>query len=162
MLNLKDLKVVFFDFDDTLCIHTHHKDWNYTFTKNTTPEIYDKHECKKNYQMKKFIELLAELGIEMHMISATSEICRPVKLKWIEKNYGVTMIDSCTLQHSEKVAKMIEYCDNHNIKYSQALFIDDIFSNVQEAYSCGLQACNPMEVVNFINERKMDIDSKDI
>ena len=47
MLNLKDLKVVFFDFDDTLCIHTYHKDWNYTFTENTTPDIYDKHECKK-------------------------------------------------------------------------------------------------------------------
>lgn len=160
MLKLEKIRAVFFDFDDTLCIHSLHEDWKYQFNQNTTIDIFDHFGCKPNEQMKKFVEILVNLNVEMHLISASEENVRPVKLKWVKEHYGVNMIDSCTLFHADKANKMKEYCRINNIQCGELLFVDDIYCNLKDATKIGIQACSPMEIVNFVNHQDSSCQKK--
>ena len=151
MLNLQNVKAVFFDFDDTLCIHSIHKDWDVIINEKSNSNIFDENGCKDNTQMKEFVKKCQQAEIEMHLISATNEARRKLKLEWVKNHYGVSMMDSCTSSHSEKAHKMIEYCQKNGIKPNEILYVDDMDDNMTQATVWGIQACSPMEIVNYVN-----------
>lgn len=149
MLDLKKVKAVFFDFDGTLCIHSLHREWGVPLESTST---FDDFGCTDNVQMKVFIRSLSKMGIEMHLISATTKERGTVKLAWIKEHYGVSMINSCVVEPKDKVKKIREYCDSNKLQYDEVLFVDDYFQNLDEVTEIGVQACSPMEVVNLINK----------
>lgn len=151
MLNLDKIKVAFFDFDDTLCIHSLHREWGVQFSGSIPSTIFDEFRCADNVQMKQFINILVEKGVELHLISVARGAIRPAKLAWVKEHYGVSMIDSCTEEIEEKAGKMKEYCESRQLPCSEVLFVDDLWSSVEAAAAVGIRALSPMEVVNFIN-----------
>ena len=155
MIELEKVRVVFFDFDDTLCIHSIHKDLDYKVIKSATYRIFDKIGCRVNKQMFNFIKQLKRSNIEMHLISATGDKDRvALKLEWVLKRYGVDMIDSCVEHHVDKITKIKEYCGSQGLNYNEALYIDDMYQNLDSATNIGIQTCSPMEVVNYMNDKE--------
>lgn len=155
MIELEKVRVVFFDFDDTLCIHSIHEDLDYKIIKGVTYKIFDKIGCRVNKQMFNFIKQLKRSNIEMHLISATGDKDRvALKLEWVLKRYGVDMTNSCVEHHVDKITKIKEYCDSQGLNYNEALYIDDMYQNLDSATKIGIQTCSPMEVVNYMNDKE--------
>ena len=79
MNTLENLEMVLFDFDDTLCIHSHRSDsyeelmeyLSYIHSGETFPKSWNK--SKPNLQLKKFMDYLAYKNIPMGLISGVRD-----------------------------------------------------------------------------------------
>ena len=153
MIEIERVRVAFFDFDDTLCIHSVHKDMGSELRTSNTYEIFDKFGCRVNKQMANFIDQLKEMGVEMHLVSATSDKnVVALKLEWVLRKYGVSMINSCVEDHNYKVSRIKEHCDSRGLNYDETLFVDDMYQNLCSVAAIGVQTCSPMEIVNYMND----------
>lgn len=155
MINIDEVNVALFDFDDTLCIHKYHDDaeserkYNAAVMKDCA--WYDNIEAKPNIHMKKFMELLKERGAKLGLISSTvSYVHMQRKQEWVLQKYNMELENYCVGSPDNKVDMLIAIADHFNINRGTVLFIDDCWDNVVKAAKAGFQAASPMEVVNLI------------
>ena len=74
------------------------------------------------------------------------------KLRWVEKNLRLRKGNECIFltekEPSIKKARIIkEYCNNHKIKLSNALIIDDNKKTLQACEKIGIQTKYPQQVI---------------
>ena len=154
MLEPTKLKLVLWDFDDTLCIHTFHgfgrseHEYNVEVVNNGK---YAWKYCSPNKQMKEFMELCYDSGIRQGLISATtSSVHANAKVDWVYDQYGIRLANYCVCDADAKIKMMRALSDAHNISPDEILLIDDRYDILEKAGQEGFQACTPMEIVNYV------------
>lgn len=113
MNKLENLEMVLFDFDDTLCIHSHRSDsyedmmeyLSYIHLSETFPKSWNK--SKPNLQLKKFMDYLAYKNIPMGLISGVHD-CKTAerKIKWVKENYGYLLENYCVSSQEQKIIEL--------------------------------------------------------
>ncbi len=160
MINLSRAKLVLFDFDDTLCIHSNHYNFNadsYNKAMLTgDASWWERNGCEYNKAMMKLINFCRDNNIEMGLISAV-EYCATatVKLDWVKQKYGVDMKNFCTSSKESAKKDMVSYLIRaYCLDENSILFIDDYYNHVSQVASLGVQVASPMEVVNWADKSK--------
>jgi hypothetical protein len=154
--------MIIFDFDDTLCIHTKHGNFNPDDEYNASViikepnEIWNKPEKQTNIHMEKLMSLAKVNSVKMGLMSATlSFLHMRQKQLWVWQNYGVMLENYCVGKREAKLEMLRAISTAYEIRREQILFIDDCYETVTEAYEAGFDACSPMEVVNYIESLNM-------
>lgn len=163
MIKNEDLKIVLFDFDDTLCIHnrsTHHSDEEYYESLIHSSKWWTKIGCEPNKHMKEFMLLMKSQGTRLGLISQTDSYIHMIrKNEWVQTNYGIELENFCVACNISKVNMMISLNKAYNIRRNKILLVDDKESILCEAVNNGFQAASPMEVVNYVtDEKRLRID----
>lgn len=155
MIDLNKVKTVLFDFDETLCVHEGH-----TTDVDNAAHIANFLECgmrhydkrKKNAQMAEFIDLCAERGIEVGVISVcASSIEMEAKCRWATEVYKHPFKNYCVGTAEHKIDMLEALSRVHAVWKSEIAIVDDLIFTVSRAADAGFTAWTPMEVVNYVN-----------
>ena len=138
-INLDNIKVVFFDFDDTLAIHkdkdfckhrreSEDKYLGYYLNAYKNPDIFyeDIEPCIRSEILYNFIIKLRNKKIKMYCLSGMKfSFHLKAKQAFINKHYGndIEVISSATKELKIDGVKIIQRFENCNIE--EILFIDD-------------------------------------
>lgn len=156
MLNLNEVRIVLFDFDETLCVHQKHttgRDRIEYLTDILRNGADDYKEKDANLQLKKFIEVCFSNGIEIGIISAcNSFITMEAKCKWADERYGIKFVNYCVDSAESKIDMMIAISRFKELQRSEIAIVDDLIFILTNAANAGFTAWTPMEIVNFINQ----------
>ena len=168
MINVGDLqdniKLVLFDFDDTLCIHQYHTDeeWKDYYASMVRGDINFWHRfgSKKNKHMELFMNMcnIYNENIKFGLISAVTYVCEAVcKVQWVANEYNRKMRNYCVSNVDAKAHLINTLIENEGYKPSDILLIDDLYSNLEQASKLGIYTATPMEVVNLVNDKILDL-----
>ena len=164
-INLDNIKVVIFDFDDTLAIHKNsryrkemreNEEKFLNFYKNAylNPDIfYDEMEpCTASEQLQKLVRLCEKKNIKMYCISGM-KIAIHIKAKesFLCKHYSnnIEVISTGSQALKCKVIKIIKRI--HNCDLDEMLFVDDMKENVKRFKSIGIYGVLPRDVEKLID-----------
>lgn len=155
MISFKRLKMVLFDFDDTLCIHQFHGTRNgkeYEHSMLQGKDYWLDHGAKPNIQMQEFLHLCKTEGKRIGIISATdSYVHMTMKQKWVAVNYQINAENFSVGTWERKIEMMEDLCEVNKYEPREILIVDDAVLTVRAAEDAGFQACTPMEVINYVN-----------
>lgn len=161
MINeLDNIKVVIFDFDNTLAIH---KDKEYLQKRKDNKEVYinyllnaylnpdtfyDEIEiCYESDILKKLINYLKDRNIKMYCVSGMKfSFDLQAKKNFIKKHYNedIEIITSSSQKLKINAVEIISKINNCN--YNKILFIDELIDNVEQYKQIGINALLPNEV----------------
>ena len=163
-INLSNIKVVIFDFDDTLAIH---KDKDYIKHRNKSEEklfnyylnaylnpnsFYDSIEpCDISKSIFKLIAILRKNNVKMYCVSGMKfSFHFKAKENFVHKYYGndIEMISAKNQELKVEVAKIISKINNCNL--NEILFIDDIVKNINTFNKIGINALLPDDIDSII------------
>jgi hypothetical protein len=158
---IKDIinyKLILFDFDDTLCIHSKHSGissdvvYNNNVICKPIQVVYPLEECEPNAHMKEFTDYANSCGTKTFgLLSATIGFPHMQrKIEWVTLNYGYKLENFSVGKRKEKIDMIKGIAAAMLINYDQVLFIDDNGKSIEAASECGFDACTPMEIVNFV------------
>lgn len=162
MIDLKNLKLVLYDFDDTLCIHKCHEDnddldhlYNINILVGGLAAFND---GSTSLFMKKFMDVCARMNIRQGLISAALSYkhCE-AKNEWVRRNYDINLENFCVGSANGKIDMMTAIADAYCFDKNEILIIDDYWYTLEKASNLGFQACTPMEIVNYISERGFEL-----
>jgi hypothetical protein len=151
---ITNYKAIFFDFDDTLCIHSRRaRKSDEQYNAGVVSGSYFWQDCSINQHMKQLIDIAKKYDIPMYLISATcSAVHANAKVDWVAQNYGVTMGNYCVGKRKDKLEMLKAYCETHSRSRDKVLFIDDCWDSLHDTELYGFDSCSPMEVVNYIED----------
>lgn len=157
MINFEKLKVVIFDFDDTLAIHSDHAfPEREQFQENVMKVLQDDYtvfnDCSPNDFMKEFMELCSTKDLHLGLVShcESSKIAK-MKCEWVLRNYGHALENYCVSSREMKLVTLRSLAEMLHCKADEILIVDDLYTTLDEAASAGFQAATPMEIVNFVS-----------
>ena len=156
MFNLPNVKVVFFDFDNTLCVHTTYVNHDKDYRKEYGTEHYRRIKAYKSEIMQEFLDLLVANGVELCLTSATYVRCFNVKQQWLKEQYGYDFKNYCVPCDDYKTATIHNYIMKHDMELKDILFVDDKADNLIAATAMGIPSCHPLEIAEFIYRRSGD------
>lgn len=161
MLDLDNIRVALFDFDDTLCVHTKRP-----YASALPPEEYSQAVLSGGNPwpygvapavMQQFVAKCHALDIHLGLLSATSTYTRAeAKVDWVTEHYGVVMRNYCVGLNGPKVMVLNEVARYFSVKPEQVLFVDDVFEYLEAASKEGFTACSPMECVYFMEQSEQE------
>lgn len=157
----KDVKLVLFDFDDTLCIHSKHYNepdlmYHSAMLKGDY-EWWTRRDCQVNKQMGMLLDLCYVTNKRMGLISAVElPITADVKLKWVSENYRHNLENFCTCSADTKLAMIQAIMNVYGYEPNEILFIDDYYKNIMSSAEIGVQAITCLEAVNFVNSISLE------
>ena len=154
---LENLKMVLFDFDDTLAVHSQgHRISDHLMkyminVHSGSKELWN--TSKPNLQLKKFMDFLAHKNIPMGLISGVHD-CKAAerKIEWVKENYGYSLENYCVSSQEQKIIELKVLAKVNRLHENQIAIIDDMYPNLEKAESEGFIALSPMQVVNLFNE----------
>lgn len=156
MINFNSLKLVLFDFDDTLAIHRKHG--------TGTPEGHHRYcvqiyrgdleafkDCEPNAAIGEFIKKCKYYGVKMGLISFVDS-CKhaDMKLLWVKNKYDVTMEDYCVCSAEAKIQQALAITEALGLRPNQVLMVDDRYDVLASFGDHGFQHATPIEVVNYM------------
>lgn len=163
-INLDNIKVAIFDFDDTLAIH---KDKNYIEHRNENEEnllnyylsaylnpnsFYDSIEpCDISKSIFKLITILRKNNVKLYCVSGMKfSFHFKAKENFVHKYYGndIEMISAKNQELKVEAAKIISKINNCNL--NEILFIDDIVKNINTFNKIGINALLPDDIDSII------------
>ena len=155
-MNLDNIKIAMFDFDDTLAFHkdrefTEHrkKDNTYWIQAYEKPNIfYEKIEpCIAPEQMQKLVSYCRKKHIKMYCLSAMRfSLHMKAKEIFIKNNYGddIEFLSASSQERKIDVVKLM--CEIHNCKLENILFVDDMVDNINNMKNLGIYALTPDDI----------------
>ena len=163
-INLNNIKVAIFDFDDTLAIH---KDKDYKEHRNETEEkflnyylnaylnpnsFYESIEpCNVSKSIFKLISILRKNNVKIYCVSGMKfSFHFKAKEYFVHKYYGKDIEGGVTRNQELKVdaVKIISKVNNCNL--NEILFVDDIEENIIKFNEIGINALLPNDVDSLI------------
>ena len=156
MFNLPNVKVVFFDFDNTLCVHTTYVNHDKDYRKEYGTDHYRRIKAYKSEIMQEFLDLLIENDVELCLTSATYEYCFDVKQQWLKEQYGYDFKNYCVTRDADKTTTICNYALEYDIDLKDILFVDDKADNLITATAMDIPSCHPLEIAEFIYRRSGD------
>lgn len=180
---LDRVKIVLFDFDDTLCVHNKEKmTAKHVFSNKNIYEVMSDliqgevwwADSVAPDFMKEFVTYCDNLGIRLGLLSATGVAFESnAKIDWVEEHYGVNMLNCCCPTDEDKLRMLNTITKACNLDSSEVLLVDD---KAHITYQCGAecyQVANPIDVYLYmqaerdksfqednINERESQISSQ--
>lgn len=164
-INLNNIKVAIFDFDDTLAIH---KDVDYKKRRNESEEnlinyylnaylnpnsFYEIIEpCNISEPIFKLINILRKNNVKIYCVSGMKfSFHLKAKEHFVHKYYGddIEVISSRNQELKIEAAKIISKINNCNL--NKMLFVDDIKENIISFNKEGINAALPDDVGSLIN-----------
>ena len=144
-------KVIFVDFDDTLCLHR--------FNIYTDGRIFENisDACEKFYNQSELNKQLYNHLIDMQkngykiiMLSSACSKMLDVKKYWTEKNCPLVKFDDyiAVSIDIDKTKIMCEYAKYHKIDISNIIFIDDNCTERKCASEMGILTYSPQLIMN--------------
>lgn len=154
---LENIKLILFDFDDTLCIH-HKRGYTEKDEFELDLRIYKGKEPWVNHStnkhMKLFLEECEHKNIKLGLLSVVSNFKHAqAKEKWILENYNIKLENFCVGTDEEKIRQLEIIAKAYELKKEEILIVDDKQSILNEVSLLGFLAWSPMEVVNYIEEK---------
>ena len=163
-INLSNIKVVIFDFDDTLAIH---KDKDYIKHRNKSEEnlfnyylnaylnpnsFYETIEpCNISKSILKLIAILRKNNVKMYCVSGMKfSFHFKAKENFVHKYYGNDIEMMSTKNQELKVDAVKIICKINNCNLNEVLFIDDIEKNITNFKELGINALLPNEVASIL------------
>ena len=165
-INLSNIKVAIFDFDDTLAIHkdkdyqkhrneSEEKLQNYYLNAYLTPEkFYEIIEpCNISESILKLINILRKNNVKIYCVSGMKfSFHLRAKEYFVHKYYGndIEVISTRNQQFKIDAAKIISKANNCNL--NEVLFVDDIEENIINFDKIGINALLPGDVDSLIEK----------
>ena len=165
-INLSNIKVAIFDFDDTLAIHkdndykkhrneSEEKLQNYYLNAYLTPEkFYEIIEpCNMSESILKLINILRKNNVKIYCVSGMKfSFHLRAKEYFVHKYYGndIEVISTRNQQLKIDAAKIISKVNNCNL--NEILFVDDIEENIIDFDKIGINALLPGNVDSLIEK----------
>ena len=163
-IDLNNIKVAIFDFDDTLAIH---KDRNYIKHRNESEEnflnyylnayvnpesFYESIEiCSISEPILKLINILRKNNVKIYCVTGMRfSFHLKAKEYFVHKYYGndIDVISSKSQELKIDAAKIISIMNNCNL--DEILFVDDLEENIINFNNAGINAILPNEVDLFL------------
>lgn len=163
-INLSNIKVAIFDFDDTLAIH---KDREYKEHRNESEEklrdyylnaylnpnsFYETIEpCDISETIYKLINILRENNVKIYCVSGMKfSFHLKAKQYFVHKYYGkdIEVISSKNQELKIEAAKIISKINNCNL--DEILFVDDIEENIVNFNEIGINGLLPNDIDSLI------------
>lgn len=153
---LENLKMVLFDFDDTLAVHSQgHRISDHLMkyminVHSGSKELWN--TSKPNLQLKKFMDYLTYKNIPMGLISGVHD-CKSAerKIEWVKENYGYSLENYCVSSQEQKMIELSTIAEVNGFHESQIALVDDYYENLGNAEKMGFTTFSPMEIVNLVN-----------
>lgn len=153
MWTVDDLKVVCFDFDDTLCIHSERVDkgmFKYLCSMHADNDYWKDSEA--NLQLKLFMDYLHAQGTKMCLIGGVDSFKEAErKVQWVKEKYGYSLENCCVSKQELKVVELKAIAELGGFYKKQIALVDDMYENLHSAECEGFVALSPMQVVNLFN-----------
>ena len=165
-INLSNIKVAIFDFDDTLAIHkdkdyqkhrneSEEKLQNYYLNAYLAPEkFYEIIEpCNMSESIFKLINILRKNNVKIYCVSGMKfSFHLKAKEYFVHKYYGndIEVISTKNQQLKIDAAKIISKINNCNL--NEVLFVDDIEENIINFDKIGINALLPGDVDSLIEK----------
>lgn len=138
MNKLENLKMVLFDFDDTLAVHSQgHRISDHLMkyminVHSGSKELWN--TSKPNLQLKKFMDYLAYKNISMGLISGVHD-CKAAerKIEWVKENYGYSLENYCVSSQEQKMIELSTIAEVNGFHESQIALVDDYYENLGNA-----------------------------
>lgn len=116
---------------------------------------WDRIGCTDSQEMQSFRTYCKEHGITMGLISAVEfSITAETKIEWVDNHYHHRLTNYCVANFDAKRTMIETLIKKFNLEPDGVLFIDDYYSNLTSVAQIGVQAASPMEIVNWVNNRK--------
>lgn len=149
------IKLVLFDFDDTLCIHEEHGDSpeeQMGYNKRVLTEGAGAwSNLMPSRHMGALMKICAGNNVRMGLISAAMSFAHMKgKADWVKKAYGYDLENYCVRTPEAKVDMMIALSEANEIPRDQILIVDDYWLTLERAANAGFKSASPMQIVNFI------------
>lgn len=153
---LKGIKVVLFDYDDTLCIHDNflterrssEEWWDSCFRDNG--EWYtDEYQCKASKQMDRFALDIQKLGIPMHILTwSNTNMHEFARRRFLQINYEANFDRIFIVGERHIKVKLAEQlCRHMGISKYELLLVDDHPMTREEFKDAGFQVTSPSSVM---------------
>ena len=165
-INLSNIKVAIFDFDDTLAIHkdkdyqkhrneSEEKLQNYYLNAYLAPEkFYEIIEpCNMSESIFKLINILRKNNVKIYCVSGMKfSFHLRAKEYFVHKYYGndIEVISTRNQQLKIDAVKIISKANNCNL--NEVLFVDDIEENIIAFDKIGINALLPGDVDSLIEK----------
>lgn len=154
MIRLDNIKAVFYDFDDTLCIHANRNVnasrtdyWRELLTQGH--KYYDCPSDSVGLGMKQMIEDCKARGIEQYIITWASSNAKykPV-LDWCAEHFGEdTFIDCiCVSKYKYKVDYIKAFTEAKGLFTANVLLVDDYFRTLDYADKNNIKVATPQMI----------------
>ena len=154
MQNIAKLKIILFDFDDTLCIHTDHTsggDDEYN-AKMVVGDMSVWKNCQVNEQLALFMNICEEKGIRMGLISTTESFRHmEAKQQFVKRMYGVNLENFCVGTQDGKLDMLNAIAAAYVYEKDEIAIVDDYWYQLERAADAGFQAYSPMQIVYYVN-----------
>ena len=163
-INLNNIKVAVFDFDDTLAIH---KDKDYIKHRNENEEnllnyylnaylnpnsFYESIEpCNMSKSIFKLINILRKNNVKIYCVSGMKfSFHLKAKEYFVHKYYGndIEVISTRNQELKVDAVKIISKVNNCNL--NEILFVDDIEENIINFNGIGINALLPNDIDSLI------------
>ncbi len=163
-INLNNIKVAIFDFDETLAIHkdkkykekrnqSEDKLFSYYLNAYLNPEnFYEKIEiCSVSEPILKLINILRKNDTKIYCVSGMKfSFHLKAKEDFVHKHYGndIEIISAGTQELKINATKIIKKLNDCNL--DEILFVDDMSENIINFNKVGINAVLPEEVDSLI------------
>lgn len=154
MFSLIKIKLVLFDFNDTLFI-----DSNYTNRLNSLASLgtfnlwggFNKlSNINNSIVLKDFMIACKGLDIRLGLLSDTNSIMEHnLRLGWVESNYGFRL-ESYNMFPDYKLECLERIIQGSNFSAKQILIVDDSIENLKLFSKLGVSVASPLEIANYI------------
>lgn len=160
MIDVKKIKIILWDFDDTLCFHSDHTsaldefDTEYNVGALLGKDVY--YTCSMNYTIKRFIDYAKRENKRQGLISGVDcFIHAKNKENWVIEHYGIELENYCVGSQEMKLGMLIAIAEAFNYAHDEILLVDDVWDNLERAADNGFQSATPVEIINFVEEHKL-------
>ena len=144
-------KVIFVDFDDTICLHRSHIyiDDRMFYPIDKACEMFYKNS-EPNHQLYKYLIEEQKNGARLILLSSASSTMLRIKEFWLKNNCPLLRFDdyiSASID-IDKTNIMCAYAKHYNIDISNLIFIDDSCIERKTAEKYGILTFNPQLIMN--------------
>lgn len=151
-------KIIFVDFDDTLCLHRFNiyiDERMFEETNKACEMFYAKSEL--NLALYKYLTNMQKDGAKIILLTSACSKMLDIKKYWIEKNCPLAIFDDYIAVSIDinKAQIMIEYARHNKIDISEIIFIDDNCTERKYAQEKGILTYNPQLIMNNKGEDKL-------
>lgn len=150
-MDLRNIRIVAFDFDDTLCVHLTHifPAGNQYTVQSISGTAFE--NCDTFSFMHVFVEWCAKQHMVLGLMSGTGFAVRAeAKVRWVEQRYKVRMQNWSVSSACEKCYMLESLSEAYKVPHGQILLVDDDFQTLVKAESGGFKALSPVALFSIM------------
>lgn len=144
-------KVIFVDFDDTICLHRFHIqiDERMFYSINKASELFYENS-ELNHQLYKYLLEEQKKGANIVLLSSACSKMLDIKKHWLNQNCNLLKFNDFIASSIDisKTDIMCSYAKYNNIDINDIVLIDDNCTERKDAQKKGILTFNPQLIMN--------------